>query len=223
MSPRGAAQRRARILIVDDHAIVRHGMVQLANQQLDAEICHEANSAEAALTLLDQHELDMVIVDASLAGVSGVELVARIKRKWPAMPVLLLAHLDDGLSLERALRAGANGYVLKQEPTEALVAAMRKVLSGGVFLSEHMQQVVLQHYLSGARGSSSSIVDVLSPRERQIFEMIGQGYGTSQIAAKLARSVKTIEAHRATIKQKLGLRSGIELTQFAAGWVRQHE
>jgi two-component system, NarL family, response regulator NreC len=223
MLARGAEQPKARILIVDDHAIVRHGMVQLANQQLDVEVCHEADSADAALAVLQQHELDLVIVDASLAGVSGLELVARIKAAQPKLPVLLLALLDDSLSLERALRAGANGYVLKQEPTETLVHAIRKVLSGGVFLSEKMQHVVLQYYLSGARGASTSIVDALSPREFEVFQLIGQGFGTSLIAAKLARSVKTIEAHRATIKQKLGLKSGIELTQFAAGWVRQRE
>jgi DNA-binding NarL/FixJ family response regulator len=222
MSSHGAAQRKARILIVDDHAIVRHGMAQLASQELDAEVCYEADNAEAALALLQEHDLDLAIVDASLAGVSGLELVARIRQTQPKLPVLLLALLDDSLSLERALRAGANGYVLKQDPTETLVAAMRKVIGGGVFLSEKMQQVVLQHYLSGARGGTS-IVNALSPREFEVFQLIGQGLGTSQIAAKLARSVKTIEAHRATIKQKLGLKSGIELTQFAARWSRQRE
>lgn len=222
MSSHSAAQRKARILIVDDHAIVRHGMAQLASQELNAEVCYEADSAEAALALVQEHDLDLVIVDASLAGVSGLELVVRLKQVRPTLPVLLLAMLDDSLSLERALRAGANGYVLKHEPTETLTAAMRKVLSGGVFLSEKMQSVVLQHYLSGTRGGTS-IVDALSPRELEVFQLIGQGLGTSQIAAKLARSVKTIEAHRATIKQKLGLKSGIELTQFAARWARQHE
>lgn len=222
MSAHSAAQSKARILIVDDHAIVRHGMAQLAVQQLDAAVCHEAESAEAALDLLRRHEIDLAVVDASLSGSSGIELVARMKQAQPKLPVLLLALLDDSLSLERALRAGANGYVLKQEPTETLVAAMRKVLTGGVFLSEKMQHVVLQHYLSGAR-SGTTVVDALSPRELEVFQLIGQGLGTSQIAAKLARSVKTIEAHRATIKQKLGLKSGIELTQFAARWARQRE
>jgi DNA-binding NarL/FixJ family response regulator len=226
MQSHGAARAQAQILIVDDHAIVRHGLVQLASQAPLGARCYEADSSAAALEVLRQRRVDLAIVDASLAGaagVAGVELVARIKSQQPELPVLLLALLDDALSLERALRAGASGYVLKQESTETLLQAIRKVLDGGVFLSEEMQHMVLQHYLSSAPGGGKSVLDALSPRELEIFKLIGKGQGTSQIAAQLNRSVKTIEAHRATIKQKLGLKSGIELTQFAANWARRRD
>jgi two-component system, NarL family, response regulator NreC len=219
----GFERPKARLLIVDDHAIVRHGLSQLASRQPDIAHCFEADSAESALAIVRAEPLDLAVVDASMSGVSSLELVTRIKALRPKLPILLLALVDDSIHLERALRAGVNGYVLKQDSTEVLLAAMRKVLSGGVFLSERMQEIVLQRYLANARSGGASLVDSLSPREFEVLQLIGQGLGTSQIAAKLNRSVKTIEAHRATMKQKLGLKSGIELTQFAAGWVRTRE
>lgn len=212
---------KARIMIVDDHAIVLHGLKQLIDDEPDLEVTRQARTAEEALTILAQERPQLLITDISLPGLSGLDLVKKVGTLYPEMPVLVLSMHDELGHGERAFRVGAKGYLVKQEATEKVIMAIRKILAGDVYLSDRMQGVLLQN----ARGKSTahpvSVLSMLTDREYEIFRLIGLGLGSSEIAAKLIRSVKTIEAHRANLKKKLGLRNAHELNRFAANWIDQ--
>jgi DNA-binding NarL/FixJ family response regulator len=206
-------------MIVDDHTIVLHGLSQLINNEVDLEVTQLAETAEKAMELLDAAPLpDMLITDISLPGLSGIELTKKVAAAHPNLPVLVLSMHDELVHGERAFRAGAKGYLTKQEATEKVIVAIRKILSGEVYLSERMQSVLLQKVRGGPKNQVVSVLSNLTDREYEIFRLIGLGLGSSEIAAKLSRSVKTIEAHRANLKQKLGLRNANELNRFAANW-----
>lgn len=210
---------KSSIMIVDDHTIVLHGLSQLINNEPGLEVTQLAETAERAMELLESGPLpDMVITDISLPGLSGIELTKKISTVYPDLPVLVLSMHDELVHGERAFRAGAKGYLTKQEATEKVIIAIRKVLSGEVYLSERMQSVLLQKVRGGPKNQVVSVLSNLTDREYEIFRLIGLGLGSSEIAAKLARSVKTVEAHRANLKQKLGLRNANELNRFAANW-----
>lgn len=210
---------KSRIMIVDDHTIVLHGLSQLINNEVDLEVTQLAETAEKAMELLDAAPLpDMLITDISLPGLSGIELTKKVAAAHPNLPVLVLSMHDELVHGERAFRAGAKGYLTKQEATEKVIVAIRKILSGEVYLSERMQSVLLQKVRGGPKNQVVSVLSNLTDREYEIFRLIGLGLGSSEIAAKLSRSVKTIEAHRANLKQKLGLRNANELNRFAANW-----
>lgn len=217
-----SAQQRSklRVLIVDDHPIVRQGISQLINQEPDFDICAQAGSAQEALDLLEKSTPDIMLVDISLDGVSGLELLKMIKSRHNKVPVLILSMHDESLYAERALRGGAKGYVMKQEATERVLIAIRQVLRGELYLSERMQGKILQRVLNGDEGGLSPI-DLLSDRELEVFRLIGHGYATGDIARELMRSVKTVETHRAHLKDKLGLKNAAELTRFAVQWVER--
>ena len=208
-----------RILIVDDHPIVRQGIAQLINQEHDLHVCCEAGDADAALEKFRTCQHDVAIVDISLTGVSGIELLQMLRQRNYEIPVLVMSMHDEALYAERALRPGARGYIMKQEATEKILAALRQILKGDIYVSDKMRSRMLQRLIDNRPEENASPVSTLSNRELEILRMIGQGFGTGEIARELKRSVKTIEAHRANIKDKRGLKTAAELVRFAVQWV----
>lgn len=213
---------KSRIMVIDDHAIVLHGLKELINNEPDLEVTMTAVSAESALELLREQQPDIVVTDISLPGLSGIELIKELSRLYPALPTLVLSMHDEMVHGERALRAGAKGYLVKQEAPENVINAIRKVLAGERYLSERMQSLLSQKVRGRPVNQPPSVLSSLTDREHEIFRLIGLGLGTSEIAAKVSRSVKTIEAHRANLKRKLGMRNAHELNRFAANWT-DHE
>lgn len=211
--------KKARILIVDDHVIVRQGIAQLVNREPDLDICHEAGDADSALAVVREHEIDIAIVDISLPGASGIELIRMLHEVKADLPILIMSMHEESLYSDRVFRAGGRGYVMKQEATEKLLLAIRKILNGGVYVSDRMQTVMVQRFLSNGSDSQVSFIDNLTDREFEVMSMIGQGYSVAEIAEKLCRSVKTIEAHRSNLREKLGLKRASELARFATQWV----
>jgi DNA-binding NarL/FixJ family response regulator len=210
--------KKARILIVDDHPVVRQGLALLIGQQEDLSVCGEAEDAPRAISAIEALKPDLVLVDVSLKGTDGIELTKDIKIRFPSLPVLVLSMLDESFYAERALRAGAKGYVMKQEATDKILTAIRRVLSGEVFVSDKMVNRLLQK-MAGDTASGGSPVEVLSDRELTVFQLIGGGHSTARIAEELHLSVKTIETHRAHIKEKLKLSDAAELSGYAAQWM----
>ncbi|MGI8965210.1 MAG: response regulator transcription factor, partial [Limisphaerales bacterium] len=196
-----------KVLLVDDHPLLRQGITQLINQEKDLTVCGEAENANEALQAIASTKPDIVILDISLKEASGIELLKDIKIQYPKLPVLMLSMHDESVYAQRALRAGAGGYITKQEATEKVLIALRRVLSGQVYLSEALGTKMLNQMVSGRNETNSSPLGTLSDRELEVFCQIGEGYGTRQIAEKLHLSVKTIESHRSHIKEKLNLKT----------------
>lgn len=215
-----AAARKRKIFIVDDHPIVRQGIARLIDQEADLVTCCDAGNVQEVLDIVKNCIPDILLVDISLDGVSGIELIKMLKSHHYNIPALVISMHDESLYAERALRAGARGYIMKQEATEKMLTAIRQVLRGEIYLSERMQGKILQRVLAGD-DSGISPIDLLSDRELEVFRLIGQGYATSDIARELNRSVKTVETHRAHLKDKLGLRNASELTRYAVRWIEQ--
>jgi DNA-binding NarL/FixJ family response regulator len=212
---------RTRILLVDDHAVVRYGIAQLINRQNDMVVCGEEEDAANALTALSKLKPDLVIADISLKDSSGLELMRNIKAQFTKLPVLVVSAHDESIYAEVAFRAGALGYLMKQEALEKIVAAIRRVLSGNIYVSETMASKMLQQQVRGKPDLQESPVKGLSDRELEVFQMIGQWKKTSEIAQELHLSVKTIEYYREQIKHKLNLKNSAELTQHATSWVQR--
>lgn len=208
--------QRRRILIVDDHAIVRLGMRQLIAMEPDLSICGEADSAEQALRLVRATTPDLAIVDLSLGTTHGLELVRHLHDALPDLPVLVLSMHDEGLFAERALRAGARGYIMKKGAIDGLIHAIRQVLAGKVFASEHVSQDLLAGLARG--GPPRSPLGGLTDRELEVFELVGRGMSTAGIASRLGVSVKTIETYRSNIKTKLKLKDATDLIRYAVSW-----
>ncbi|MFT5220597.1 MAG: DNA-binding NarL/FixJ family response regulator [Planctomycetota bacterium] len=206
-----------RILIVDDHPLVRTGFAQLIGDTPDLEVCGEAGDMAEGLKLVASLKPDIAIIDLSLAGGSGLELIKHIKAQGHSTLMLVASMHDEMLYAERVLAAGARGYINKQEAQDKIVPAIRQVLSGKVFLSESMTERLLIDMVSGT--SNKRDIDALSNRELEIFDLIGQGMPASEIAEHLNLSIKTIETHQAHIKKKLGLNSSHELTHRAIRWL----
>ncbi|AQT69435.1 Nitrogen regulation protein C [Anaerohalosphaera lusitana] len=211
--------KKARILLVDDHPIVRQGLSELINHEDDMVVCGHAEESYEAMSFIRNETLDMVIVDISLRETSGMELIKDIRAQRPHMPILTLSMHDESLYAERALRAGANGYVMKQEATDVLVGAIRKVMDGELHLSDNMAARMVRKLVGGKMKVESSPIDRLSDRELEVFRLTGQGLGTRHIAERLHLSIKTIETYRAHIKEKLSLGDAAELLQYAIQWV----
>lgn len=209
---------KRKIMIVDDHTIVLHGLTLLINSEPDFEVTLQAGSTEAALAILKADNApDLVITDISLPGLSGIELLKELGNRFPRLPTLVISMHDEMVHGERAFKAGARGYLMKQEATEKVIFAIRKIMEGETYLSDRMQTQLLKKMRDGGT-SESSILSNLSDREYEVLRLIGMGNGSSDIAIKLQRSVKTVEAHRANLKQKLGLKNASELNRFAANW-----
>ncbi|SEM01146.1 DNA-binding response regulator, NarL/FixJ family, contains REC and HTH domains [Syntrophus gentianae] len=211
---------KKRVLIVDDHPILRKGLSLLINSEPDLTVVAEADNAQRALEKIEAHKPDLLIVDISLPGIDGIELIKTVKLTHRDLPALVVSMHDESLFAERALRAGARGYIMKQEALEKVLVAIRRVLAGEIFVSEKIATSMLEKMVSSEDRAVSSPIDLLSNRELTVFRMIGQGYKTSQIAEKLHLSVKTIESYRAHIKEKLKLADGTDLLKYAIQWVQ---
>ncbi len=214
--PQAAAKKR--ILVVDDHPIVRQGLAMMINREADLVICGEAEDATGAMLVLASARPDVLIVDISLNGPDGLDLLKNIRTTHPTLPVLILSMHDESIYAERALRAGANGYIMKQEATEKVLVAVRRILHGEVYVSDRIASKILKHYITGAGTLRNSSIADLSDRELEVFRLIGEGHGTRQIAEDLHISIKTVESYQAHIKEKLSLRSARELMQHAIQW-----
>lgn len=211
---------KQKVLIVDDHPILRKGLAMLINQEPDLVVIAEADNAQKALEMIDKHKPDMLIVDISLPGIDGIELIKTVKLRFRNLPSLVVSMHDETLFAERALRAGARGYIMKQEALERVLVAIRRILAGEIFVSDKITTNMLEKLVSVDGKATSSSVDLLSNRELTVFRMIGQGIKTSQIAEKLHLSVKTIESYRSHIKEKLKLNDGTDLLKYAIQWVQ---
>jgi DNA-binding NarL/FixJ family response regulator len=213
------ASGKTRVFVVDDHPIVRQGLSQLINREPDLTVCGEAEDARTALDRIAPSEADILIVDVSLDGPDGIELLKTIRSRDSKLPVLMLSMHDESLYAERALRAGANGYIMKQEATERVLIAIRQILSGEVYVSDRMAQKMMQQFIQRPGAAKRSSMAELTDRELEVFRLIGQGHGTRQIAEELHLSVKTVESYYAHIKEKLSLKNARELVQHAVQWV----
>jgi DNA-binding NarL/FixJ family response regulator len=206
---------KKRIFLVDDHPIVRKGLAQLIDSEPDLSVIGQGEEAYESLRAIREAKPHLVLVDVSLKNSDGIELVKELKAQAPELPVLVVSMHDESLYAERALRAGAGGYVMKQEPPETLLSAIRTVLGGGVYVSGKMGATLLQRMVGAKKGTGALPMDRLTDRELEVFRMIGAGHSVKEIADKLFLSAKTVEAHREHIKQKLNIRSSAELLRFA--------
>jgi DNA-binding NarL/FixJ family response regulator len=210
---------KKKIIIVDDHPLMRKGLSLILESEPDLEICGQAAKAEEALHLLDELNPDMAIVDVSLPGMSGLELTKHMLALKPEMIVLIISRHDEVLYAERAIRAGARGYVMKRVASDVILKAVRRVLSGGIYVSDEINERLLLGMASGHKRLTQSPLEILSDRELEVFELTGRGLGTREIAEKLYLSVKTVESYRARIKSKLNLSNANELVLHAVQWV----
>jgi DNA-binding NarL/FixJ family response regulator len=208
---------------VDDHPIMRDGISQLINQQGDMEVCGCASSGPEALNHLDAAEPDMLMVDLSLPGMDGIELIKIVRKRRASLPILVLSMHPESLYAERAIRAGAKGYVMKHASADTLLSAIRRVLSGKLFLSPVMAERLLEKAARGDLMDSRSAVEQLSDRELEIFKLMGQGLRPNKIAEDLLLSIKTVETYSLRLKQKLGARDAAELLQMAISWHKELE
>lgn len=206
------------VFIVDDHPIVRQGLALLINREPDLAVCGDAEEAGSALRLIEELKPDLVVVDISLNGPDGLDLLKTIRTRDPNLPVLILSMMDELLYAERGLRAGANGYIMKQQATEQVLVAIRRILGGEIYVSERIANKMLHLFVGGSPTEQSSPVADLTDRELEVFRLIGEGHGTRQIADELHLSVKTVESYQAHIKDKLLLKNGRELVQRAIQW-----
>jgi len=219
--PKPVEDTRTRILLVDDHAVVRYGIAQLINRQADLVVCGEEEAASNALSAISKLKPDLVIADISLKDSSGLELMRNIKAQYSGLPVLVVSAHDESIYAEIAFRAGALGYLMKQEALDKIISAIRRVLSGNIYVSEALAAKMLQQQIRGKTDIQESPVKGLSDRELEVFQLIGQWKKTSEIAQELHLSVKTIEYYREQIKRKLNLKNSAELTQHATAWVQR--
>jgi DNA-binding NarL/FixJ family response regulator len=213
--------QKSRILIVDDHPLFREGLRQMIDRNPGLVVCGEAPDATEALKAVTKLKPDLVLVDISLGGSNGIDLIKTLKATWDDLPILVVSMHDESLYAERALRAGAMGYVMKHEPTKIVRAAISKVLGGDIFLSEKMSTSLLAKMMRGKNEHLVSPLEKLSDRELEVFQMLGQGKGTRQIAQELDLTIPTINSFRARIKEKLQLKSSTEVMLHAIQWCRE--
>src|SRR5690348_2069006 len=206
-----------RLLIVDDHPMMREGLAQLIEHEPDLCAAHQADNAAQALQMIAADLPDLMLLDISLPDKNGLEVIKDVHALYPTLPILVVSMHDETLYAERVLRAGARGYIMKQEGGKKLMAAIRKVLTGEIYVSEKMSARILE-FFSGHRAEAASPVEKLSDREFEVFQFIGQGKGTRDIAEHLHLRVKTVEVHRANIKEKLKLKSATGLVREAVRW-----
>ncbi|MCO5052399.1 MAG: response regulator transcription factor [Verrucomicrobiae bacterium] len=212
---------RKRILLVDDHAVVRFGIAQLINRQADLVVCGEQEDARRGLDAIMQLKPDLVVADLSLRDSSGLELIRNVKAQYPGLPILVVSVHDESIYAEIAFRAGALGYLMKQEALEKIILAIRRVLNGNVYVSDSLAAKMLQQQVRGNTDIQQPAIKSLSDREVEVFHLIGQWKKTKEIAGELHLSVKTVEYYREQIKRKLNLRDAAELTQYATAWVQR--
>jgi DNA-binding NarL/FixJ family response regulator len=211
------ANAKQRILIVDDHPMMREGLAQLIDHEPDLVAESQADCASQALQIIAESVPHLVLLDISLPDKNGLELIKDLQTLYPALPILVVSMHDESIYAERVLRAGARGYVMKQEGGKRLMLAIRQVLGGQIYVSEKISAKILETF-SGRKADSHSPLESLSDREFEVFQLLGQGRGTREIAKHLHISIKTVEVHRANIRKKLQLTSGGELVRYAIRW-----
>jgi len=207
-----------RVVLIDDHPIMRHGLAQLVRTEAGLDVCGEAGSAREGLEVVGRLKPDLAIIDLTLPDKNGLELVKDIRAMHPATQCLVLSMHDEALYGERSLRAGARGYVMKEEAADHLISAIQKVLGGGLYVSETLNARMLEQVAGSSRARTTGM-DSLTDRELEILELIGKGVATKNIATQLSISARTVEAHRAHIKEKLGVTDGAALVRHAVQWV----
>jgi DNA-binding NarL/FixJ family response regulator len=217
---RKSSDPKKRLLIVDDHPIMRQGLALLINEELDLEVCGEADNANDAIAAVPVLKPDLVLADITMPGKTGLDLIKDLQALHPGLAVLVMSMHDESLYAERVLRAGGRGYVMKQQGGQVLLEAIRKVLSGQIAVSERMSSKILEIFSGRRDETGGSPVGKLTDREFEIFQLVGQGKGTKEIAAQLNLSAKTVDVHRLNIKQKLQLQSAAELVHYAVCWVQ---
>ena len=210
-----------RLLIVDDHPLFREGLRQIIERDPDLNVCGEAANSAEALALIPGIHPDLVLVDISLGGSSGIDLIKAIKSQYDELPVLVVSMHEESLYAERALRAGAMGYIMKHEPGKTVKAAIHKVLGGEMYLSEKMSSTVISKFMRGQGDRPASPIELLSDRELEVFRMLGQGKGTRQIAHDLDITIATVNSFRNRIKEKLHLKTATEVMLHAIQWSRE--
>jgi len=211
---------KAKVMLIDDHAMLRHGMAMLINMEPDMEVFAEAGDGNEALAILKKTgPVDIVLLDVTLKTVSGFEVIKSMHALIPTLPVLFISMHDESVYAERALRAGARGYVMKQEPGEVLLTAIREVLRGNVYLSKQMHDKLLKRIAGGSE--PEQLINTLTPSEFEVLHLIGQGHSSQEIAKLLYRSIKTIETHRFNIRVKLNLKDGADLIRYATRWISE--
>jgi len=215
-----AAPRKARVLIVEDHPIFREGLAKLVNRQADLLVCAEAATPREALAAVEKHAPEVAVLDLVLNGAGGIEMIKQLRALFPQLGILVLSMHEESVYAERVLRAGASGYVMKQEASGTVIAAIRAVLAGEIHVSRKITVSLMQKALAAPEICVGDVPAHLSNRELQVFELIGAGIATREIATRLGLSVKTIETHRENIKHKLDLPNGAELVNRAQTWVR---
>ena len=213
---------KVRVLLVDDHPIVRQGIRTVVDLEPDLEVCGEADGAAEALRAVEEFRPDLAVVDLSLKDSSGLELIKDLRIRYPRLLVLVLSMRDESFYAERVLRAGARGYVVKDEGCAVVVEAIRKVLKGQIYLSDRIASKMIGSYVGGARPGTASM-EQLSDREVEVFELLGKGLPSREIAQLLHVSVKTVDSHRENIKRKLGIEDATGLLKHAIEWLRRQD
>lgn len=212
-----------KLLLVDDHPLMRKGLAMTLEAEPDLTVYKQVPSAEDAIDAVNSEMPDVAIVDISLPGMSGLELIKHLLALHPELPILVVSRHDETLYAERAIRAGARGYIMKLEAGDVIVKAVRRVLKGGIYVSDEINERLLMGMISGRSSVAESPMEVLSDRELEVFELTGRGLGTREIAERLHLSVKTVESYRARIKSKLNLNTATELVQHAVQWVESEK
>ena len=216
-----AGNKRRRIVLVDDHPMVRERLAEILDREADLAVCGEAEDRHEALAVVQSKRPDLVIVDLTLKNSDGLELIKDIHSRWPRLQVLVLSMHDESLYAERAIRAGARGYITKQEATRDILLAVRRILGGDIYVNDRIATRLLGRLAAHPDKMVAAPAEMLADRELQVFELTGRGLNTREIAARLRVSVKTIETYRARIRQKLNLQDGSELLQLAISWAHK--
>ena len=209
---------KSKIFIVDDHPLVREWLTTLIDQTSDLVVCEGAEDADGALKGIARSRPDLAIIDLSLGGDSGIDLIRTIRQQFPKVAMVVLSMHDEHVYAERSIRAGARGYIMKRESTKKVIEAIREVLEGNIYLSKELTELFAQKFISGSTGGDVSPISQLSDRELEVFRFIGQGYETREIAETLQVNIKTVQTYCARIKDKLNLSSGAELLREAIRW-----
>lgn len=208
-----------RLLVVDDHPVFRHGICQYLGQFNDVTVCCEVPNAQLALEAMRLHKPEVALLDVSMPGTNGIELIKHMLAEQPSLIILIISMHDESLYALRALRAGARGYVMKQQAMESIMEALRKVIAGGIYVSPQFAEKLVFKAIQGSEGDLGSPVDKLSDRELEVLQLFGHDKTTREIAETLHLSVKTVETHRMHIKEKLGFKDADEMLRFATEWV----
>jgi len=213
-----APTKPTRVLLVDDHPVVREGLAESINRESDLTVCAQAEDHQGALRAIETAHPELVVVDLMLGQSSGMELIKDIHARWPRLFILVVSMHDETLYAERVLRAGAQGYITKQQATHDILFAIRRVIGGGIYLNERTASAVLARLAAKPQLASQSIPDLLADRELEVFELTGRGLSTREIAGQLRIDAKTVDTYRARIREKLNLKSSSELLQLAIRW-----